>query len=72
MLRYLFNRVISAIAPYNSKMKGWNTMPLYIMPICDRCFFGYAVQCDRALQLQDEGMEYDASLYYAYLRSLFF
>lgn len=47
-------------------------MPLYIMPICDRCFFGYAVQCDRALQLQDEGMEYDASLYYAYLRSLFF
>ncbi|MEL7076489.1 MAG: hypothetical protein AAGM46_11250 [Cyanobacteria bacterium J06582_2] len=27
--------------------------------------------CDRALQLQDESMEYDASLYYAGLRSLF-
>ncbi|MEM7759797.1 MAG: hypothetical protein AAF298_16960 [Cyanobacteria bacterium P01_A01_bin.40] len=39
---------------------------------CDRCFLYYLVKCDRALQLQDEGMEYDASLYYAKLRLLFF
>ena len=61
-----FTSSYKLFANVNSTVTKLNNLFLLIAPLCAIAFsFNYVVKGDRSLQIQAEGMEYNASLYYA-------